>query len=99
MEEVSWKLLVLTAGRGHIGAMREDFFREIRGISYPELETALRELEAEGLVRLEWTGMDKFLCMVTEKGAQLARVEYEKRLTAYKDRMEGQRKSSGIGKL
>ena len=99
MEELPWKVLVLTAGRGHIGATREDFFREVRGIKYADLEGALRELEGEGLINIEWTGIDKFLCTVTEKGAQLARVEYEKRLAAYKSRMDDQHKSSSIGKV
>jgi len=99
MEELPWKVLVLIAGRGHIGATREDFFREIRGIAYAELEGALRELEAESLINIEWTGIDKFLCTVSEKGGQLAAHEYEKRLAAYKRRMEDQHKSSSIGKV
>jgi hypothetical protein len=99
MEELPWKVLVLTAGRGHIGATREDFFREIRGIAYADLEEALRELESEGLIQIDWTGIDKFLCTVTEKGGALAAGEYAKRLAAYKKRMEEQHKSSSIEKI
>jgi len=99
MEELPWKVLVLTAGRGHIGATREDFFREVRGVKYADLESALRELEGEGLINIEWTGIDKFLCTVSEKGALLAKEEYEKRLSAYKRRMDDQHKSTGIEKI
>ena len=51
------------------------------------------------LINIEWTGIDKFLCTVSEKGALLAKEEYEKRLSAYKRRMDDQHKSTGIEKI
>ena len=95
MDEFPWKVLSLTAKRGLIGATREDFFQEIRGARYEDLEDAVHLLEADGYVQLEWTGPNKFILTITEKGSQLATVEYEKRLAAYKDRVEAQRKGVG----
>ena len=95
MEELDWKLLSLTAKRGLIGATREDFFREVRGLRYEDLEDSVRRLEAEGYVAIEWTGPNKFILTVTEKGSQLAAAEYEKRLKAYEERIESQRKVTG----
>jgi len=99
MDENSWKVLSLAAKRGHIGCTREDFFREIRGIAWVELEESVREVEAAGYVHIEWTGIDKFLLTITEKGGEMVRDQYEQRLNAYKARMEDQTKRAGIGKL
>lgn len=95
MEELDWKVLSLTAKRGLIGASREDFFREVRGAKYEDLEDAVQRLEQEGYVTTEWTGPNRFILTVTEKGSQLAAAEYEKRLKAYQDRIESQRKGVG----
>ena len=99
MEENAWKVLTLTAKRGHIGATREDFFREIRGIAYVELEEAIQQLEAEGYIQVEYSGVDKFLVTITEKGGEMTRGEYEKRLATYKARMEEQQSKGSLGKL
>ena len=95
MEELKWKVLSLTAKRGLIGATREDFFREIRMVRYEDLEDAMHLLETEGYVAIEWTGPNKFILTVTEKGSKLAATEYEKRLKAYQDRIDSQRKAVG----
>ncbi len=95
MDELAWKVLSLTAKRGLIGATREDFFRDIHGLRFEDMEEAVRSLEAEGLVDIEWTGPDRFILTVTEKGSQLAAAEYEKRLVSYKQRIETQRKAVG----
>mgnify|MGYP001558589400 CR=1 FL=1 len=52
MEDVPWRVLNLVAKRGYIGATREDFFREIRGVIYEDLEKAILALEKEGYVSL-----------------------------------------------
>ena len=95
MEELEWKILSLTAKRGVIGATREDFFREVRGLSYEDLEDAMRRLESDGYVQVEWTGPNKFILTVTEKGSKLAAAEYTKRLKSYEDRIEAQRRAVG----
>lgn len=95
MEDLDWKLLSLTAKRGLVGATREDFFREVRGMKYEDLEESIHRLEAEGYVAIEWTGPNKFIITVTEEGSRLAAAEYEKRLKAYQDRIESQRRAVG----
>ena len=49
MDELPWKILNLVAKRGYIGMTREDFFREVRGVIYEELERAIL-LPSLGLV-------------------------------------------------
>ncbi len=95
MEDLDWKILSLTAKRGVIGATREDFFREVRGLRYEDLEEAVHRLETEAYVATEWMGPNKFILTITEKGSQLAAGEYEKRLRGYQDRIESQRKAVG----
>ena len=100
MEDLAWKILSLTAKRGLIGATREDFFRNVRGLRYEDLEDAVRDLEAESLVQVEWTGPNKFILTVTEKGSQLAASEYEKRLKSYEQRIDAQRRAvSGVERI
>lgn len=95
MDELDWKVLSLTAKRGLIGATREDLFREIRGMRYQDLEDAVRRLEVEGHLQVEWTGPNRFILTVSETGSKLAAAEYEKQLKAYQDRIEAQRKAVG----
>lgn len=95
MEDLEWKILSLTAKRGVIGATREDFFRQIRGLRYEDLEDGMRALEADGFLQVEWTGPNRFILTVTEKGSKLAATEYEKRLKSYEDRIEAQRRAVG----
>lgn len=95
MDDLDWKVLSLTAKRGLIGATREDLFREIRGTRYEDLEDALHRLEALGYLQVEWTGPNRFILTVSETGSKLAAAEYEKRLKAYQDRIESQRKALG----
>jgi hypothetical protein len=100
MDDLDWKVLSLTAKRGLIGATREDFFREIRGLRYEDLEDAVRRLETEGQIQVEWTGPNRFTLTVSEVGSKLAAQEYEKRLKAYKERIEAQRKAvEGVEKV
>ncbi len=95
MDDLGWKVLSLTAKRGVIGATREDFFRDVRGLRYEDLEDTIRSLEAEDLVQVEWTGPNKFILTVTEKGSQSAASEYEKRIKSYEQRVEAQRRAVG----
>ena len=100
MDEVDWKILSLTAKRGVIGATREDFFRDIRGLRYEDLMDAVGRLDKDGYIAIEWTGEDRFILTVTEKGSQLAATEYEKRLKAYEQRIDDQRKiAKGVDKI
>lgn len=95
MDELSWKVLSLTAKRGVIGATREDLFREIRGVRYEDLEAAIRSLEAEGYLLVEWSGPNKFILTITEKGSSLAASEYDKQLQEYRERVDEQRRTGG----
>ena len=52
MDELSWKIINLVARRGHIGATREDFFTEIRGLVYEDLEEAILALEREDYIKI-----------------------------------------------
>ncbi len=99
LDELSWKIVNLAAKRGHIGATREDFFIEIRGLIYEDLEEAILWLEREGYISVEWMGPNKFLVMVTEKGSKVVSEEYEKRLDAYRKRIEEQRGMAGLDKV
>ena len=64
MDDFSWKVLSVVARKGYMGATREDFFKEIRGVQYKALEEELRELENEGNVQIEWTGPNKFIITI-----------------------------------
>ncbi len=99
MDELSWKIVYLVAKRGHIGATREDFFTEIRGLIYEDLEESILRLEREEYIKIEWLGPNKFLCMIKERGSQLVKDEYEKRLDAYRKRIEEQKDVAGIEKI
>jgi hypothetical protein len=83
MDDFSWKVLSVVARRGYLGASREDFFKEIRGVVYKALEEELRELENEGSIQLEWTGPNKFIVTITAKGSQIVGDEYKKRISDY----------------
>jgi len=95
MEDLTWKVLALAAKRGFMGASREDFFREIKGVAYNDLENAILSLEKDGLVSVEWTGPSKFLVCVTEKGSQFTREEYKRRIEAYRKEVEEKKKVMG----
>ena len=99
MDELSWKIVNLVAKRGHIGATREDFFVEVRGLIYKDLEENLLALEREDIIKIEWLGPDKFLVSITEKGSKLVKDEYEKRLGVYKRRVEEQASTGGLEKI
>ncbi len=99
MDELSWKIVNLVAKRGHIGATREDFFTEVRGLVYENLEETLLALEREGFIKIEWMGPNKFLVMITEKGSQLVKDMYEKKLDSYRKRIEEQQGVAGLGKI
>jgi len=99
MDEMSWKIINLVAKRGHMGATREDFFIEIRGLVYKELEEALLSLERDDYIKIEWTGPDKFIVQITEKGSRLAKDEYEKRLDIYRKRVDEQASTGGLEKI
>jgi len=99
MEDVPWRVLNLVAKRGYIGATREDFFREIRGVTYEDLEKAILALEKDGYVSLEWLADSRFLITITEKGSTEVKGEYERRLKAYQDRVSSQQSKAGLDKV
>jgi DNA-binding PadR family transcriptional regulator len=99
MDELSWKIINLVAKRGHIGATREDFFTEVRGLVYESLEENLLSLEREDIIKIEWTGPNKFLVQITQKGSNLVKDEYEKRLDIYRKRIEEQASTGGLEKI
>ena len=99
MEDVPWRVLNLVAKRGYIGATREDFFREIRGVIYDDLEKAILALEKDGYVSLEWLADSRFIITITEKGSAEVKGEYERRLKAYQDRVTGQQSKAGLYKV
>src|SRR2546427_6225827 len=96
MEDVHWRVLNLVAKRGYIGATREDFFREIRGAIYDDLEKAILSLEKDGYVRLEWLADSRVIITITEKGAAGVKGEDERRLKAYQDRVTGPPSKAGL---
>jgi len=99
MDDLHWRILTLVAKRGYIGATREDFFREVRGVIYDDLEKAVLYLEKEGYVGLEWLADSRFLVSITEKGSMEVRGEYERRLKAYQDRIASQQSKAGLDKV
>jgi len=99
MDELSWKIVNLVAKRGHIGATREDFFVEIKGLVYEDLEEEILRLEREDLITVEWIGPNKFLVMISEKGSKLVKDMYEKRLDIYRKRIEEQKGVAGLQKI
>ena len=99
MEDLDWRVLSLTAKRGLIGATREDFFREIRGVAYEELERGILALEKEGYVSVEWVGESKFLITITDKGSAEVKEEYERRLKVYQERIAAQKSKAGLDRV
>ncbi len=99
MDELPWKLLNLVAKRGYIGATREDFFREVRGVIYGDLEKAILALEREGYVSVEWLSDSKFLVSITDKGSAEVKEEYERRLKVYQERISTQTSKAGLDKV
>ncbi len=89
----------MVAKRGHIGATREDFFTEIRGLVYEDLEESILSLEREGFIKIEWMGPNKFLILISEKGSQIVKEEYEKRLETYRKRVEEQSAVGGLERI
>jgi len=99
MEDLPWRVLNLVAKRGYIGATREDFFREIRGVMYGDLEKAILVLEREGHVTVAWLSDSKFLISITDKGSAEVKEEYERRLRIYQDRIATQQSKAGLDKV
>ncbi|MFQ6060440.1 MAG: hypothetical protein ACE5KV_03965 [Thermoplasmata archaeon] len=93
MDEFSWRILSVVARRGYLGASREDFFTEIRGVQYKALEDGLKALEEDGNIEIEWTGPNKFIVTITPQGSQLISEEYKKRLEAYEEKIREQEQS------
>lgn len=99
MDDLPWRVLTLAAKRGYIGATREDFFREIRGVMYDNLEKAILDLEKRGLVTIEWLADSRFIVSVTELGSVEVRDEYDRRLQAYQERIADQRRKAGLDRV
>jgi DNA-binding PadR family transcriptional regulator len=99
MDEIAWRILNLVAKRGYIGATREDFFREIRGVVYEELEKGILALEKEGYVVVEWLSDSKFLVTISDKGSAEVKEEYERRLKVYQERVTEQKSKAGLDRV
>ncbi len=99
MEDLPWRILNLVAKRGYIGMTREDFFREVRGVIYEELERAILSLEKDGYVGVEWLADSRFLVTITEKGSSEVREEYDRRLKVYQERIASQKTKAGLDKV
>ncbi len=69
-DELRSNILTFVAKRGYIGAGRDDFFGEIKGVSYKELEEEVRDLEKEGYLTIAWIGDNNFIANITEKGQE-----------------------------
>lgn len=93
MDDFSWQVLSVVARRGYLGASREDFFSEIRGVQYRALEEELRTLENEGTIEIEWTGPNKFIVTITPQGSQIVSDEYKKRMEKYEEKVKEQEAS------
>lgn len=91
MDDFQWRVLNTAAKRGYFGASREDFFAHIRGVRYKELEEAVKTLEQKGFVEIEWTGPNKFVVNITEKGSETVKSEYKERLKEYEKKIEDQK--------
>ncbi|MCK4455583.1 MAG: hypothetical protein KAU99_04475 [Thermoplasmata archaeon] len=91
MDDFQWQVLNTAAKRGYYGASREDLFSNIRGVRYKELEEAVRVLERDGFVEVEWTGPNKFVVNITEKGSEMVKSKYKERLAEYEKRIEEQK--------
>src|SRR2546428_13171039 len=91
MDDLHWRILTLVAKRGYIGATREDFFREIRGVIYNDLEKAILYLEKEGYIGLEWLPGRRVLRSVTGEGAAGGLAGEEARPGGVHRRMSGPR--------
>ena len=70
MDDFAQKALALVVKRDWVGATREDFFQEFRGVSYKEVETAALTLNKDGFVNLEWTGPTSFILTATNQGKE-----------------------------
>lgn len=91
MDDFQWRVLNTAAKRGYFGASREDFFSEIRGVRYKELEDAVLFLQKQGFVEVEWTGPNKFVVNITEQGNEMVKGEYKKRLEDYERKIAEQK--------
>lgn len=98
MDDFQWRVLNTAAKRGYFGASREDLFADIRGVRYRELEEAVKSLESEGFVTVEWTGPNKFVVNITEEGNEMVKSEYKKRLEEYEKKVEEQKAAAAAAK-
>src|SRR2546428_6315514 len=85
MDDLHWRILTLVAKRGYIGATREDFFREIRGVIYDDLEKAILSLEKDGYVSLEWLADHPIIQPLHAKGSRGRDGECDRGVDAYPD--------------
>lgn len=81
MIEIEDKVLQLAARRGCTGVSKEDYFKELGGISYGELENTIAQLEYQGLITVEWNGPDQFMVFITSFGLSMINSNIEKRKT------------------
>jgi uncharacterized protein YpbB len=68
--EITEAMLRTAAKKGLIGASRDDLFKSLRGIGYPELEQLIEELEQKGYITVQWLGSSDFVITVTPEGLE-----------------------------
>lgn len=99
MDDLAWQVLTLCGKRALVGATREDLFQTIKGFVYDELMASINDLKDRGYVTVEYLWEGKFVVTITEKGSVLVRDEYEKRLKAYEERIQEERRTAGLERI
>jgi hypothetical protein len=86
LDDFAWRVLNLASKRVKKGVTREDFFREIRGVAYDELEQTILEHENQGWVSVQWLADTRFVVSITQSGSAEAKGEAERRLKLIEER-------------
>ncbi len=64
------KILLMVARKGTLGMSKKEFFENIQGISYNDLEKELTRLEREALIQINWRGPADFTVLITPLGSR-----------------------------
>jgi small GTP-binding protein len=70
--EVEWEILGAIVKRGKLGASKEFFFQNVRGISFDTLKANIESLERKGYLQVNWNGTSDFLAKATDEGFKKA---------------------------
>jgi small GTP-binding protein len=66
--EFEWEVLDAIAKRGKLGASKEYFFQNIKGIGFDTLRANIESLEKKGYLKVNWNGASDFVAKATEEG-------------------------------